>query len=83
MITAILCIDGYKTLSHKILIKYLEENYKEFSEFEISFIDKLRVIRNKISYDGFFVESDYLKRNETRIKSIIKKLKEITNKRLE
>lgn len=82
LITAILCIDGYKTLSHKTLIKYLEKHYKEFTEYEISFMDKLRVIRNKISYDGFFVEPDYLERNEATIKIIMQKLKEIINKKI-
>jgi len=82
LITAVLCIDGYKTLSHKTLIEYLKINYKQFNGYETAFIDKLRIIRNRISYDGFFVGVDYLERNETKMKPIINKLKEIINKKL-
>ncbi len=81
LLTAILLIDGYKTLSHKDLLDYVKEGYKEFSEYEISLLDELRVLRNRIAYDGFFVETPYLKRKEPEILKIIKKLhKFIENK---
>lgn len=31
----------------------IQENYKEFSEYEVSLVDDLRIKRNKIAYDGF------------------------------
>jgi len=83
LITAVLLTDGYKTLSHKDLIEYLEEKYKEFSSYEISFLDNLRVLRNRISYEGFFIESSYLKRNEGLLKSLAEKLKVIIRGKLQ
>jgi hypothetical protein len=83
LITAVLLTDGYKTLSHKDLIEYLEEKYKEFSSYEISFLDNLRVLRNRISYEGFFIEPSYLKRNEGLLKSLAEKLKVIIRGKLQ
>lgn len=81
-ITAIMAIDGYKTLSHEVLIGYLKEFYKQFSESEILLADQLRKLRNKIAYKGFFVEYSFLERNESDIKEIISKLKQILNENL-
>src|SRR4030043_1380144 len=75
LITAVLLIDGYKTLSHKDLIDYLKENYSEFNLQEVSILDNLRILRNRITYEGFLVEPIYLDRNETIFKQLISKLK--------
>ena len=77
LITAVLLADGYKTLSHKDLIDYLKEKYIEFSQHEISILDDLRVLRNRIAYEGFFVDVSYLDRNENLFKAIIAKLNKI------
>lgn len=85
LITTILLLDGYKTYgegAHKKLIEYLQMNYKEFREYEISLIDDLRITRNKIAYDGFFVDGEYIKRKIKTIQNIIKKLKAIINKKM-
>jgi len=82
LITAILLIDGYKTLSHKDLVDYLKEKCPEFSAYEISFLDDLRVLRNRIAYEGFFIEPSYLVRNESQLKDIINKLKVILDKNI-
>lgn len=82
LLTAILLSDGYKTLSHKDLIDYLKEKYTEFSNHEISVIDDLRVLRNRIAYEGFFVEPSYLDRNESLFKEIIQKLKDLIQRKL-
>ena len=82
LITAILLADGYKTLSHKDLIEYLKERYQEFSEYEVNLIDWLRILRNRIAYDGFFVEHSYLKRNENSFKAIIGKLQDLIKNKL-
>jgi hypothetical protein len=82
LITAILLIDGYKTLSHKDLIDYLKEKYKEFSIHEISVLDDLRVLRNRIAYEGFFIEPSYLERNEPLFKEIIRKLENLIERKL-
>jgi len=82
LITAVLLIEGYKTLGHKELIEYIKENHKIFSMHEISFLDNLRIIRNRISYEGFKVETSYLIRNEAMFKLIIDKLNDIVGREL-
>ena len=79
LITAVLLLDGYKTLSHIALLDYFKNNYSELSSHEVSILDNLRVLRNRVSYDGFFIDPDYLKRNELMFIEIIKKLKNIVN----
>ncbi|MBI2547560.1 MAG: hypothetical protein HYW23_03890 [Candidatus Aenigmarchaeota archaeon] len=85
LITAILIADGFKTEgegAHKKLIEYLNSNYKEFSQYEISTIDNLRIMRNKIAYEGFFVNESYLKRKKELISTIIEKLEKILKEKL-
>jgi len=81
-ITALMAIGGYKTLSHEALVAYLKEFYNEFSEQEIRSIDQLRQLRNKIVYKGFFVQEDYIKRNEKLLEEIIGKMKRLIAKKL-
>ena len=81
LITAILLIDGYKTLSHKDLLEYLQERYKGIGEYELSLLNDLRVVRNRVAYEGFFVEPSFLRRKEESFKKIIQKLTTlVTNK---
>lgn len=82
LITAILLTEGYKTLSHKDLIDYLKDKYSQFTANEISILDDLRILRNKITYEGFLIEVPYLNRNEHLFKDIINKLKDILNIKL-
>ena len=82
-ITALMSIDGYKTLSHEVLIGYLKEFYPQFSESEIALVDQLRQFRHKIAYRGFFIPPDYIDRNETRIKEVTLRLLHILKDRLE
>ena len=85
LISIILLLDGYKTAgegSHKKLIEYLKSNYTAFSGYEISLIDNLRVVRNKIAYDGFFVTNDYIQRRLSHYHDIIGRLKEIIKEKM-
>jgi len=85
LLGALLLLDGYKIYgesAHKRLIDYLKENYKEFTSREIFIIDNLRIVRNRISYEGFFVEKDYIKGKLPDIENIIKKLKKIIAEKL-
>lgn len=85
LISTILLLDGYKTYgegAHMKLIEYLKMNCKQFSGYEISVIDDLRNLRNKISYDGFFVQKDYVKRRKEIIEEIIAKLIKIIDGRI-
>ena len=82
----VLLLDGYKTYgegAHKRLVEYIESNYKEFNAYEISLIDDLRITRNKIAYDGFFVDKDYINRKRNDIKKIIDKLKGIIKRKVD
>lgn len=84
LIGVILLLDGYKTYgegAHKRLIDYLK-HYKQINEYELSLIDDLRITRNKIAYDGFFVKEEYIKRKVKDIEEIIKKLKFIIKKKM-
>lgn len=86
LISVVLLLDGYKTYgegAHKRLVEYLKSHYDEFNEYEISLIDDLRITRNKIAYNGFFVEKDYIERKIKSIKDIINKLKEEVNKKID
>jgi len=86
LISIILLLDGYKTVgegAHKRMIEYLGTRYKEFESNEISMIDDLRIVRNKISYDGFFVRVDYVERKIPDIHKIITKLKNIIKTKLD
>lgn len=81
----ILLLDGYKSIgekAHKRQIEYLEANYKEFSEAETAMMDDLRITRNKIAYDGFFVKESYIERKLADILKVIEKLKELIDKKL-
>jgi len=80
-ITALMAVDGYKTLSHEVLVGFLKNFYRQFTEEEIFLIDQLRILRNKIAYKGFFINYDYLKRNEPKIKPIILKLTKTLNEK--
>jgi len=83
LITAILFIDGYKTLSHKDLIEYLRLNFKaDFSNLDISLLDQLRKLRNNIVYYGVFIEPSYVSRNKEHVNKIVSKLMGICDKKL-
>lgn len=81
----ILLLDGYKAIgegAHKRQIEYLESNYKEFNQSEIAIINDLRIKRNKIAYDGFFITKEYIENKLIDINKIIRKLKEIIKKKI-
>jgi len=85
LISVILLLDGYKVIgerAHKRQIEYLEANYNEFHKVEILLMDNLRITRNKISYDGFFVKEDYVERKLDDIYEVIAKLKKIINNKI-
>lgn len=82
LITAIMSCDGWKTVSHELLIGYLAEFYPECNTLEIALIDQLRQMRNDIAYRGVMINPEYLERNQTAILDSITKLKGITEKRI-
>ena len=77
LLSILLLLDGKKTVgegAHKELIEYFTNKDLGLSEEDMTLIDKLRTIRNRISYDGFFVNPDYLERNKKTFLYIINKL---------
>ena len=76
LITALMSIDGYKTLSHELLIAYVARFYKEFSSAEIYLMDQLRKTRNDIAYRGILVPPEYFNRNKEKVLLLISKLKQ-------
>lgn len=80
----ILLLDGFKTVgerAHINLIKYLlNEDYVSLEEY--MFIDELRTLRNKILYDGDFVDYVFVKKKKDFINKLIEKLKDKVNSKL-
>jgi len=83
LITALMSIDGWKTVSHELLVGYLAKFYKEFSQAEIYVIDQLRKTRNDIAYRGLIIKSDYVTRNRNAIIGIINKLKQTVKRKID
>ena len=86
MITAIMCLDGYKirsdvTGAHITSINYMRR-YKELGSHEIQLIDDMRKKRAGIKYYGRHVSDEYLRRKERDVKAIINKLKSIVESKL-
>ena len=85
LISVVLLLDGYKTYgegAHKKLVEYIKSKYGEFDEYEILLIDDLRITRNKIAYDGFFVDKSYIEQKIKGINKIIAKLQSIIKKKI-
>ena len=59
--------------AHQELIDYVVEKYS-FSENERIFLQQMREYRNKISYEGFTIDPEFMERNDAKIKAILKKL---------
>lgn len=60
----------------------MKEFYPQFSDAEILLIDQFRQLRNKIAYKGFFITHDFLVRTESRMKTVVSKIKSILKDRL-
>jgi len=85
LLSVILLLDGYKPIgesAHKIQIEYIQKNYSEIKQSDISLMDELRVTRNKISYDGYFVPEDYVTRKSAQISRLIEQLQTIVRKKV-
>ncbi|MCF7910784.1 hypothetical protein K9L16_03865 [Candidatus Pacearchaeota archaeon] len=86
LLTAIMYLDGLKTLSHVVLVDYLKK-LKILNQTQFRLVHNLRKFRNDIIYYGKKISGDFLLNNETEIKKIIRlllkfskdKLKEVEN----
>lgn len=68
--------------AHAELISLISEKF-ELEEGVEEFLQNLRKFRNRIAYEGFSVEMDYLKRNESTLEETIEHLKSILRDILE
>ena len=59
--------------AHQELIDYISKQYK-FTEQERIFLQQIRDYRNRISYEGFMININFISNNENKIKTIIEKL---------
>ncbi|MFH1528571.1 MAG: hypothetical protein ABIG69_18345 [Bacteroidota bacterium] len=82
LLTALMYVDGYKTLSHKRLIDYFSQHYDELEDSEIKIIDVLRKFRNEVVYYGKKISKNFLINNEDEIKKIIKSLIKLVEEKL-
>lgn len=76
---ALVSLEGSKTKgegAHQVLIDYICKQY-HLGEFTRQFLQEIRDYRNKISYEGFIIKEDYVKKNSKRIQEIINKLMDI------
>jgi len=82
LLTAVMYLDGYKTLSHVKLLEYFSSNYDELDEKEIKLIDRLRRLRNGILYYGRRIGKEFLINNEEDVRRIIEILIELVGRKL-
>lgn len=82
LLTAIMYIDGYKTLSHVKLIEYFSSNYKELDENQIKLINTLRKFRIGVVYYGRKISQEFLINHDDEIKNIIYILIKLVKKKL-
>ena len=82
LLTAIMYSDGYKTLSHKMLITYLADNYSLLKDSERFLMDSLRKLRNDLVYYGKKISQEFLENNQKEIDKIINKLIKFVEKKL-
>ena len=61
--------------AHQELINYITEKLR-INEQNRQFLQQIRDYRNRISYEGFMVNEEYISTNQEKIKTIIKLLLE-------
>ncbi len=76
LLTALLLKNGLKSENHECLISYFKKKYPKY-EYEINIIHELKGIINRVSYDGIFVDKNYLIKNKLEFRHIINLLKEL------
>jgi len=83
LISSLLSIHGYKSYSHECLVPFIKEYYPyNLDDYKLHFLDSMRRLRSDIQYRGRDVADDYLDRNLSIIKNIIKILTDLVKKEL-
>ncbi len=70
LLTALLLKKGMKSDNHECLISFFKRNYP-CNEYEAKIIHQLKNVRNRISYDGVFVDKEYVEMNRLEFIHII------------
>ncbi len=73
LLVALLLKDGLKSDNHECLISYFRRQYPTL-EYEATVIHQLKYYRNRASYEGVFIQKDYIERNKSEFDSIIREL---------
>jgi hypothetical protein len=82
LLTAIMYLDGHKTLSHIKLLEYFSSRYRELTEREVRLADSLRKFRIGIVYYGRKISQDFLVNNEDEINKIIEILLKLVERKI-
>lgn len=76
LLTALLLKNGLKSSNHECLISFFKNKFPKY-EYEVNILYELKNIRNRIEYDGFFVDKSYLDKNKLEFEHIIVLLKKL------
>jgi uncharacterized protein (UPF0332 family) len=76
LLTALLLKHGLKSDNHECLIAFFKNKYPSY-EYEASAIHQLKDVRNRVSYDGIFVQKSYIEMNKLEFKHIIQLLERL------
>ena len=79
LLTALICLKGFKSSNHECLVAFFNENFKEYA-YEAEIIDTLRKVRNAIDYRGVYGDESYLKNNKLEFEHIIDLLTKLIKK---
>ena len=83
LIVGLMYAEGYKTLSHKALLEYLERHHTGvLSKSELGLLELLRKVRNGISYYGEPAPDSLLFQQEDRLKQMVGKLIAVLGERV-
>src|SRR3989344_350121 len=76
LLIALMLSCGLKSDNHECLISFFHTKYPNY-EFEANAMHDLKNVRNRVSYDGYFVDEDYIKKNKLEFNHIIDLLKKL------
>jgi uncharacterized protein (UPF0332 family) len=80
LLTALLLTKGFRSDNHECLIAFLKHTYPSL-DHEVRTIHQLKRLRNRINYEGAFVNPSYLAMNGPEIQHIIALLQEMVGPR--
>lgn len=81
LLTALLLSHGLKSSNHECLISFFKSEYPTY-EYEAGIVHELKDIRNRVSYDGYFVDENYVIKNKMEFKHIIVLLNKLVKEKV-